>query len=225
MVPPFLFLRGKDQYDLLALQTKIKTEETFFIHNRGECFSLFLRVDTLEQPCVFEFQLEEYFILSDWDAIDREFLNQGILILVSGSIIMFIIFRFMSIRIQEREKRLEQKNQLLQKTNQKLAQVYKTVSLGTLTGHLMHSLKKTPLTHLQILAQEAAKQSTVDPDELLDVHNRMMGLVSQSLLSLKDIENKKSCTLSHFGKSLKLSLKKPRGYQALELFDSKKTTP
>ena len=66
--------------DLLALQTKIKTEETFFIHNRGECFSLFLRVDTLEQPCVFEFQLEEYFILSDWDAIDREFLNQGILI-------------------------------------------------------------------------------------------------------------------------------------------------
>ena len=176
--------------DLLALQTKIKTEETFFIHNRGECFSLFLRVDTLEQPCVFEFQLEEYFILSDWDAIDREFLNQGILILVSGSIIMFIIFRFMSIRIQEREKRLEQKNQLLQKTNQKLAQVYKTVSLGALTGHLMHSLK-TPLTHLQILAQEAAKQSTVDPDELLDVHNRMMGLVSQSLLSLKDIENKK----------------------------------
>ena len=195
---------------LNAVQTKIKTEKTFFRHNRGECISLFLKVDTLEKPCVFEVQLEEHFILSDWDAIDREFLSQGILILVSGTIIMFIIFRFMSIRIREREKRLEQKNQLLQKTNQKLAQVYKTVSLGALTGHLMHSLK-TPLTHLQILAQEAAKKSAVDPDELLEVHNRMMGLVSQSLHSLKEIEDQKKVYQVSLREIFEIVIEKTKG--------------
>ena len=68
-------------------------------------------------------------------------ITSRILTILSGSIMLFIIFRFMSIRIQAREKQLENKNHLLEKTNQKLAQAYKTVSLGALTGHLMHALK------------------------------------------------------------------------------------
>ena len=47
----------------------------------------------------------------------------------------------MSRGIRNREIKLEQGNQLLQITNQKLAQAYKSVGLGALSGHLMHSLK------------------------------------------------------------------------------------
>ena len=166
-----------------------RNTSTFFNHNQGDSFALFFRINTLDGTYIFEVQLEEDFILNEWETIDRQLLEQGLLIILTGILVLYVIFHFMTKHIQERERKLEQQNTLLQKTNQKLAQAYKTVSLGALTGHLMHSLK-TPLTSLQILAREADKDSNVDPKELVDVHSQIKDLVSQSLLSLQEIESK-----------------------------------
>jgi signal transduction histidine kinase len=79
---------------------------------------------------------------------------------------------------------------MLQRTNKKLAQAYKTVSLGALTGHLMHALK-TPLTHLQIITREAESEKDIDPKELQSVQIQIKDLVTQTLNSLKEIEEQK----------------------------------
>ena len=96
----------------------------------------------------------------------------------------------MSRRIIEHEVKLEEGNNLLHRTNQKLAQAYKTLGLGALSGHLMHSLK-TPLTHLQMIAREAEEKKEIDAQELKEIHGNMRDLVSQSLEALKEFENKK----------------------------------
>jgi signal transduction histidine kinase len=165
-----------------------KNTPAFFYHNQGDSFSLFFRITTFEGTYIFEILLEEDFILNEWEKIDGQLLEQGFLIILAGILILYVIFHFMTKHIQERERKLEQQNTLLRKTNQKLAQAYKTVSLGALTGHLMHSLK-TPLTSLQILASEADKNNNIDPKELADVHGQIKDLVSQSLHSLQEIEN------------------------------------
>ena len=94
----------------------------------------------------------------------------------------------MSRGIRNREIKLEQRNQLLRITNQKLAQAYKSVGLGALSGHLMHSLK-TPLTHLQLIAREAEEKKEIDAKELQNVHLNIRELVSESLQALKEFEN------------------------------------
>ena len=96
----------------------------------------------------------------------------------------------MSNGIRNREIKLEQGNQLLHRTNQKLAQAYKSVGLGALSGHLMHSLK-THLTHLQMIVREAKEKKEIDPKELQEIHGNMRDLVSQSLQALKEFETKK----------------------------------
>ena len=75
----------------------------------------------------------------------------------------------MSRRIRNREIKLEQGNQLLHRTNQKLAQAYKSVGLGALSGHLMHSLK-TPLTHLQMIAREAEEKKKLMQRNCKEIH-------------------------------------------------------
>ena len=52
----------------------------------------------------------------------------------------------------------------------------------------MHSLKN-PLNNLQIIAKEANENQSVDSIALQDTHNRLRDLVSQSLLSLQEIED------------------------------------
>jgi signal transduction histidine kinase len=165
-------------------------------HLPTKYFSMFFRIEFLEMNCILEVQLEEDYILEEWKSINGQVLEQGFLIILIGTILLFVIFRFMSARIQHRENQLESKNQLLVKTNQKLAQVYKTVSLGALTGHLMHSLK-TPLTRLQMIAKEAELKKAIDPNELYSVNNQIRELVSHSLHSLQEIEDqKKSYTMT-----------------------------
>ena len=142
-----------------------------------------MKIDSFEESFIFEVSLEEDFLLREWSVIDEGFIEQGLYVLLFGSVLLFSIFSFMSLRIQSRERTLEHRNLLLQKTNQKLAQLYKTTSLGALTGHLMHSLKN-PLNNLQIIAKEANENQSVDSIALQDTHNRLRDLVSQSELGM-----------------------------------------
>lgn len=170
--------------------SKISSPGFTYTFSRGTECSLFFEIKFLEKPCFFEVQIGEEFILNEWNAIDQQIVQQGLLIVGTGTILLFLIFRFLNGRIQNRENQLEIKNQLLQRTNQKLAQAYKTVSLGALAGHLMHSLK-TPLTRLQIITREAETKRNIDPKELHSIQVQIKELVSQSLNSLKEIEEQK----------------------------------
>jgi signal transduction histidine kinase len=138
-----------------------------------------------------EIQIEEKYILEEWGVIDQEIKRLGLTSFFTGTLLLFLIFKFLSDRLKDREVKLEEKNSLLQKTNQKLAQSYKSVGLGALSGHLMHSLK-TPLTHLQMITKEAEERKEIDLQELREVQIRIGELVSQSLHSLQDVENRQT---------------------------------
>ena len=152
--------------------------------------SFFFRIETLEGTFITEILIDEQHILNEWRAVDRQLLTFSLLSFCCVVIVLFLIFYFMIRGIRNREIRLEQGNQLLQRTNQKLAQAYKKVGLGALSGHLMHSLK-TPLTHLQMIAREAEEKREVDVKELQKIHLNIRELVSESLQALKEFENQK----------------------------------
>lgn len=158
-------------------------------------WSLVFTAKLTENECFLEVHLEEDPLVNEWRAIDQQLFKQGILIIGAGSLLLFVIFQLLSKRIQERENLLEAKNRLLEKTNQKLAQAYKTTSLGAVAGHLMHSLK-SPLTSLQAIAAETNGKV---PDELGSVHRQIQDLVSESLNALQELDQqKKSYELSIF---------------------------
>ena len=189
-LPVKLELGFQENIDALTFAIREDSNEPFFKYKDGYDFSFFFKIDTLEGPFIIEVQIDEQHILEEWDAIDRQLLKISILSIASGLILLFMIFYFLSKGIIERETKLEERNKLLQRTNQKLAQVYKTTGLGALSGHLMHSLK-TPLTHLQLIAKEAGEMKEIDAKELQNIHANIRDIVSQSLQALKELETQK----------------------------------
>lgn len=172
--------------------SSLKNSDTpFYVHYSGQHFSYFFKTKSLDDPFIMEIQIEEKYILEEWGVIDQEIKRLGLISFLTGSLLLFLIFKFLSDRLKDREVKLEEKNSLLQKTNQKLAQSYKSVGLGALSGHLMHSLK-TPLTHLQMITKEAEERKEIDLQELREVQIRIGELVSQSLHSLQDVENRQT---------------------------------
>lgn len=186
-LPIELELGSKKNVDAISFVSRENSSEPFYTYEKGNDFSFFFKIDTIEDPFIIEVLIDEKHILSEWVAIDRQLLKVSVLSICSGIVLLFVIFQFMSRGIRNREIKLEQGNQLLHRTNQKLAQAYKTVGLGALSGHLMHSLK-TPLTHLQMIAKEAEDKKVIDANELKDIHHRIGEIVSESLQALQDFE-------------------------------------
>ena len=181
-----------------------------YSHQPGQPFVLFFESEWIEGPYFLEVQMDPTSVLREWKAIDTQLLQQGILIILSGGVLLYMIFRFLSQRIQEREQALEAKGELLQKTNRKLAQSYKSASLGALTGHLMHSLK-SPLTNLQsIVGQENQDINPPKPNELRMIHSQIQELVSQSLLALQEIEEQKKSYELSIGEIFHIAIKRVR---------------
>ena len=177
-----------EKIDALTFATKEDSNEPFFRYQIGYDFSFFFKIDTLEDPFIIELQIDEQHILNEWGAIDRQLLRLSVLSICIGIILLFVIFQFMSRGIRNREIKLEQRNQLLRITNQKLAQAYKSVGLGALSGHLMHSLKNSSYPS-SIDCKEAEEKKEIDAKELQNVHLNIRELVSESLQALKEFEN------------------------------------
>ena len=181
-----------------------------YSHRPGQKLLLVFKSEWLEGSYFLEVQMDPTSVLSEWEAIDAQLLKQGILIILFGGVLLYLIFRFLSQRIQEREQELEAKGELLQKTNQKLAQSYKSASLGALTGHLMHSLK-SPLTNLQsIVGQESQDATPPKPNELRVIHSQIQELVTQSLLALQEIEEQKKSYQLTIGEIFHVAIKRVR---------------
>ena len=186
--PVRLEIGSQNNQNALRFSSLQSIDQPFFVHHAGHHFSYFFQVDSLDDPFIMEIQVNETFILRKWKAIDHEFSKLGLISFSSGTLLLFLIFKYLSARIKDRQTKLEQTNSLLQKTNQQLAQSYKTSGLGALSGQLMHSLK-TPLTHLQMIVKEAENKKEIDVNELRDIQVEIRELVSQSLQSLQDVEN------------------------------------
>ncbi len=189
--PISLSIGSQTNHDAVRFSSLKNSDTPFYVHYSGQHFSYFFKTESLDDSFIMEIQIEEKYILEEWGVIDQEIKRLGLTSFFTGTLLLFLIFKFLSDRLKDREVKLEEKNSLLQKTNQKLAQSYKSVGLGALTGHLMHSLK-TPLTHLQMITKEAEERKEIDIQELREVQIRIGELVSQSLHSLQDVENRQT---------------------------------
>ena len=189
--PISLSIGSQTNQDAVRFSSLNNADNPFYLHYSGQHFSYFFKTESLADSFIMEIQVEEKYILEEWGVIDQEIKRLGLISFLTGSLLLFLIFKFLSDRLKDRELQLEEKNSLLQKTNQKLAQSYKSVGLGALSGHLMHSLK-TPLTHLQMITKEAEERKEIDVQELREVQIRIGELVSQSLHSLQDVEDRQT---------------------------------
>jgi signal transduction histidine kinase len=189
--PSSLSIGSQTNQDAILFSSLKNSDTPFYVHYSGQHFSYFFKTESLDDSFIMEIQVDEKYILEEWSVIDQEIKRLGLISFFTGTLLLFLIFKFLSDRLKDREVKLEEKNSLLQKTNQKLAQSYKSVGLGALSGHLMHSLK-TPLTHLQMITKEAEERKEIDVQELREVQMRIGELVSQSLHSLQDVENQQT---------------------------------
>jgi signal transduction histidine kinase len=189
--PISLSIGSQRNQDAILFSSLKNSDTPFYVHYSGQHFSYFFKTESLDDSFIMEIQIEEKYILEEWGVIDQEIKRLGLTSFFTGTLLLFLIFKVLSDRLKDREVKLEEKNSLLQKTNQKLAQSYKSVGLGALSGHLMHSLK-TPLTHLQMITKEAEERKEIDVQELREVQMRIGELVSQSLHSLQDVENRQT---------------------------------
>ncbi len=189
--PISLSIGSQTNQDAILFSSLKNSDTPFYVHYSGQHFSYFFKTESLDDSFIMEIQIEEKYILEEWGVIDQEIKRLGLISFFTGTLLLFLIFKFLSDRLKDRELQLEEKNSLLQKTNQKLAQSYKSVGLGALSGHLMHSLK-TPLTHLQMITKEAEERKEIDVQELREVQIRIGELVSQSLHSLQDVEDRQT---------------------------------
>ena len=189
--PISLSIGSQINQDAILFSSLKNSDTPFYVHYSGQHFSYFFKTESLYDSFIMEIQVDEKYILGEWGVIDQEIKRLGLISFFTGTLLLFLIFKFLSDRLKDREVKLEEKNSLLQKTNQKLAQSYKSVGLGALSGHLMHSLK-TPLTHLQMITKEAEERKEIDVQELREVQMRIGELVSHSLHSLQDVENQQT---------------------------------
>ena len=188
--PISLSIGSQINQDAILFSSLKNSDTPFYVHYSGQHFSYFFKLKACMILLSWKSNREKY-ILEEWGVIDQEIKRLGLTSFFTGTLLLFLIFKFLSDRVKDREVKLEQKNSLLQKTNQKLAQSYKSVGLGALSGHLMHSLK-TPLTHLQMITKEAEERKEIDVQELREVQMRIGELVSHSLHSLQDVENRQT---------------------------------
>ena len=189
--PISLSIGSQTNQDAVRFSSLKNSDTPFYVHYSGQHFSYFFKTESLDDSFIMEIQIEEKYFLEEWGVIDQEIKRLGLISLFTGTLLLFLIFKFLSDRVKDRELKLEERNSLLQKTNQKLAQSYKSVGLGALSGHLMHSLK-TPLTHLQMIIKEAEERKEIDVQELRKVQMRIGELVSHSLHSLQEVENQQT---------------------------------
>jgi signal transduction histidine kinase len=154
----------------------------------SDSFGLLVHLPDGEESYFIEFQLEATSIRNAWNRIDSTLLKQGSLLCLSALFLLWIIFRALTRTIQNKEKLLLEKTEVLKKTNQQLTQAYKTTSLGALTGHLMHALN-SPLTTLSSLSKDQDFLSTESSrEDTQQTIQKIHQLVRQTLDSLREVE-------------------------------------
>ena len=96
--------------------SSLKNSDTpFYVHHAGQPFSYFFKTESLDDSFIMEIQIEEKYILEEWGVIDQEIKRLGLTSFFASTLLLFLIFKFLSDRLKDREVKLEEKNSLLQK--------------------------------------------------------------------------------------------------------------
>ena len=187
--------------------TKVLLEGWSHQINEQETWSLFLLSEELEHSYVMEFQLLVEPLHTSLNVIDQTILKQGLFLMLGAMLLLALIYQKLFSQLAAKEHSLIEQSKVLAETNLKLSQVYKTVGLGSMTGHLMHGLK-TPLTNLQAITRELiTKEGFMEPDLQKTVED-IQSMVSRTLQSLQEIEaGKEQYTLS-IGELVELAQKR-----------------
>ena len=206
--------------------TKVLLEGWGHQINEEETWSLFFLSEELEHSYVIELQLLVEPLHSSLNAIDQTILKQGVFLKLGAILLLALIYQKLFSQLAAKEHSLIEQSKVLAETNLKLSQVYKTVGLGSMTGHLMHGLK-TPLTNLQAITRELiTKEGFMEPDLQKTVED-IQSMVSRALRSLQEIEaGKEQYTLS-IGELVELAQKRfdqdfPDAKLLVQLSSSKK---
>lgn len=176
--------------------TKVLLEGWSHQINGKETWSLYFLSEELEHSYVMEFQLLVEPLHTSLNVIDQTILKQGVFLMLGAILLLALIYQKLFSQLAAKEHSLIEQSKVLAETNLKLSQVYKTVGLGSMTGHLMHGLK-TPLTNLQAITRELiTKEGFMEPDLQKTVED-IQSMVSRTLQSLQEIEaGKEQYTLS-----------------------------
>lgn len=206
--------------------TKVLIEGWSHQINGKENWSLFLLSEELEHSYVMEFQLLVEPLHASLSAIDQTILKQGFFLMLGAILLLALIYQKLFSQLAAKEHSLIEQSKVLAETNSKLSQVYKTVGLGSMTGHLMHGLK-TPLTNLQAITRELiTKEGFMEPDLQKTVED-IQSMVSRALQSLQEIEAGKEQYILSIGELVELVQKRfdqdlPDAKLLVQLSSSKK---
>ena len=84
-------------------------------HKSGQPFALLFDMEVMEGPYFLEIHMDETPILREWNAIDAQLLQQGALIILCGAVLLFVIFRSLSLRFSNGNGSLWQKGNSFKK--------------------------------------------------------------------------------------------------------------
>ena len=115
--PISLSIGSQTNQDAVRFSSLKNSDTPFYVHYSGQHFSYFFKIESLDDSFIMEIQIEEKYILEEWGVIDQEIKRLGLTSFFTGTLLLFLIFKFLSDRLKDREVKLEEKNSLLQKTN------------------------------------------------------------------------------------------------------------
>ena len=166
-----------------------------------ETWAISFRPQELEGDYILEFQLLISPLYASWERIDQTLLKQGALLGLAALILLAFVYQNLINKILAKESLLEERSHILEETNRKLSQAYKSAGLGAMTGHLLHGLK-TPLTSLKSISSNLYRDENKLADSTLrkNVEN-IQNQVSRALTSIRELEEDKisyTLTLGEF---------------------------
>ena len=90
-LPIKLELGSKRNMDAISFVSRANPSEPFSTYEKGNDFSFFFKIDTIEDPFIIEVLIEETHILDEWNTIDRQLLKLSVLSICSG-VVLFLSF-------------------------------------------------------------------------------------------------------------------------------------
>ena len=159
--------------------TKFQEDELSIIFPIGELAELgFLELNINPKPN----------IIPERKAIKSQVIKQGLIVFITGSILLFFVFSVFFKQLEVAESQLLAKTEDLKHTNHRLVLACKTAGLGAITAHLMHAIK-SPLMGLKNLElTEKNSDKKMVHNVLNSTTKQIENLVNETMNCIKEFE-------------------------------------
>ena len=123
-------------------------------------------------------------IAREFQALDRNVLNYGLIAFLTGGLIIVTGLAWAFRRLQQMNRLLEERTATLLAANQELALAAKISAVGAVTAHLIHGLKN-PLSGLQTFVAQRGESDT-DWLDATETARRMQAMISEVVQVLRE---------------------------------------